>query len=114
MSWKAAEGPERYRRSVYLHRKRSMPDPLLSAFDSPNGDTACAARVRSNTPLAALAGLNEPVFVEAARAFALRILAEGGADDAARIRHAFERCTGRAPRRRAVTTPRRCARRSSA
>ena len=97
VSWKAAEGPDRYRRSVYLHRKRSMPDPLLAAFDSPNGDTACAARVRSNTPLAALAGLNEPVFVEAARAFALRTLAEGGPDDPARIRAAFARCTGRIP-----------------
>ena len=97
VSWKAAEGPERYRRSVYLHRKRSMPDPLLSAFDAPNGDIACARRLRSNTPLAALAGLNEPVFVEAARALALKILREGGADDQARIRHAFSACTGRLP-----------------
>ena len=97
VSWKAAEGPERYRRSVYLHRKRSMPDPLLSAFDAPNGDIACARRLRSNTPLAALAGLNEPVFVEAARALALKILRDGGADDQARIRHAFSACTGRLP-----------------
>jgi mono/diheme cytochrome c family protein len=97
VSWKAAEGPDRYRRSVYLHRKRSMPDPLLSAFDAPNGDIACARRLRSNTPLAALAGLNEPVFVEAARALALKILRDGGADDEARIRHAFAACTGRLP-----------------
>ena len=97
VSWKAAEGPERYRRSVYLHRKRSMPDPLLSAFDAPNGDIACARRLRSNTALSALAGLNEPVFVEAARALALKILRDGGADDQARIRHAFSACTGRLP-----------------
>jgi len=104
VSWQAAAAPERYRRSVYLHRKRSMPDPLLAAFDSPNGDTACAARMRSNTPLAALAALNEPVFVEAARALALRVLSEGGADDPARVRHAFERCTGRPPRDAEVAT----------
>ena len=97
VSRKAAEGPERYRRSVYLHRKRSMPDPLLSAFDAPNGDIACARRLRSNTPLAALAGLNEPVFVEAARALALKSLRDGGADDTARIRQAFSACTGRLP-----------------
>ena len=97
VSWKAAEGPERYRRSVYLHRKRSMPDPLLSAFDAPNGDIACARRLRSNTALSALAGLNEPVFVEAARALALKTLRDGGADDQARIRHAFSACTGRLP-----------------
>jgi len=97
IDWPTATGPERYRRSVYLFRRRSMPDPLLASFDAPNGDVACAQRVRSNTPLAALAGLNEPVFVEAARALALRVLREGGADDAARIDHAWLLCTGRRP-----------------
>lgn len=74
--WKPAEGPERYRRAIYMFRKRSMPDPVLSTLDAPNADAACARRIRSNTPLAALTGLNEPIFVEAARGFALRILRE--------------------------------------
>jgi len=74
--WKAAEGPDRYRRAIYMFRKRSMPDPVLSSLDAPNGDASCARRIRSNTPLAALTGLNEPIFVEAARGFALRILRE--------------------------------------
>lgn len=95
--WKPAEGPERYRRAVYVFRKRSMPDPVMSNFDAPNGDFACARRVRSNTPLAALTGLNEPIFVEAARALALRILREGGADDATRAGYAFFLCTSRQP-----------------
>ena len=74
-----------------------MPDPALGTFDAPNGDLSCARRLRSNTPLAALTGLNEPVFVEAARGLALRTLREGGADDAGRIDHAFLLCTARRP-----------------
>jgi hypothetical protein len=93
--WKTASAPERYRRSLYVFRRRSMPDPALGSFDAPNGDTACAGRVRSNSPLAALASLNEPVFAEAARALALRVLREGGSDDAARAAYAFRLCTCR-------------------
>lgn len=95
--WKPAEGPERYRRTVYGFRKRSMPDPVMSNFDGPNGDFACARRVRSNTPMAALTSLNEPVFNEAARALSLRILREGGATDAERAEYAFQLCTCRNP-----------------
>jgi len=93
--WIPAEGPERYRRALYVFRKRSMPDPVLASFDAPNADFACAQRVRSNTPLAALVSLNEPIFVEAARALALRILREGGATDEERVDYAFRLCTGR-------------------
>ena len=50
---------------------------------------------RSNTPLAALTSLNEPVFVEASQALALRILREGGATDAERADYAYRLCTAR-------------------
>lgn len=93
--WIPAEGPERYRRALYVFRKRSMPDPVLSAFDAPNADTACVRRPRSNTPLAALTSLNEPVFVEAAQNLALRVLREGGATDAERADYAYRLCTTR-------------------
>ncbi|MGE0757719.1 MAG: PSD1 and planctomycete cytochrome C domain-containing protein [Pirellulaceae bacterium] len=95
--WTPAGAPDRYRRAVYGFRKRSMPDPVMAAFDGPNGDFACARRVRSNTPMAALTALNEPIFVEASRALALRVLREGGADDAHRAAYAFRLCTGRHP-----------------
>jgi hypothetical protein len=95
--WQPPTDAERYRRSVYVFRKRSMPDPVLSSFDAPNGDAACARRLRSNTPLSALTGLNETTFVEAAQALALRVLNESPPDDAARIDYAFRCCTGRAP-----------------
>lgn len=95
--WKPTEGPDRYRRTVYAFRKRSMPDPALSSFDAPNGDLSCARRVRSNTPLAALTGLNETIFTEAARAMALRVLREGGATDESRAEYAYRLCTSRPP-----------------
>lgn len=96
--WKTATDAERYRRSLYVFRRRSMPDPVLASFDAPNGDAACASRPRSNTPLAALASLNEIVFVEAAQALALRILREGGTTEAARVAYGFRLCTARAAR----------------
>ena len=69
----------------------------MSNFDGPNGDFSCARRVRSNTPLAALTGLNETVFVEAARALALRVLKEANNNDPARAEYAFLLCTSRPP-----------------
>jgi hypothetical protein len=95
--WTAATGEDRYRRGLYLFRKRSMPDPMLAAFDAPNGDFSCPRRMRSNTPMAALAGLNETIFIEAARGLAMRILREGGGDDLSRARHGFLLCTSRQP-----------------
>jgi hypothetical protein len=97
IEWPIAQGADRYRRSLYVFRRRSMPDPVLSNFDAPAGEIACARRLRSNTPLAALAGLNEPVFVEAAQALAVRALKDGGDDDTSRIDHAFLLCTARRP-----------------
>jgi hypothetical protein len=66
-------------------------------FDSPNGDFSCVRRLRSNTPLQALASLNETVFVECAQALAHKTLAEGGNTDAARLNYAFRRALSRPP-----------------
>ncbi|MBI85156.1 MAG: hypothetical protein CMJ81_18330 [Planctomycetaceae bacterium] len=96
--WLPSQGPQRYRRAIYIFRKRSMPDPTLASFDAPNADLACARRTRSNTPLSALVSLNEPIFVEAARAMALRVLREGGPNDQQRTDFAFRLCTGRKPK----------------
>lgn len=95
--WKTATGPDRYRRSLYVFRRRSIPDPVLASFDAPTGDISCVRRLRSNTPLAALTSLNATIFAEAAQALSLRILAEGGPSDAERILYGFRLCTARAP-----------------
>ncbi|HQR41516.1 MAG TPA: DUF1549 and DUF1553 domain-containing protein, partial [Gemmatales bacterium] len=96
-TWTEATGPDRYRRALYTFRSRSTPYPMLSNFDAPNGDAACVKRTRSNTPLQALTTLNEVVFLEAARALGLRILKEGGPDDASRLAYGFRLCTSRVP-----------------
>ncbi len=95
--WPESKGAERYRRAVYTFRYRSVPYPVLQTFDAPNGDFACVRRSRSNTPLQALATLNEPEFLECARALALKTVREGGKADAERLDFAFRRCLARKP-----------------
>ena len=58
---------------------------------------ACTRRNRSNTPLQSLTLANDVAFVEFAQGFAARILAEGGTDDAGRIRFAVRAALSRDP-----------------
>jgi hypothetical protein len=95
--WNEDKGPGRYRRALYTFRYRSVPYPMLQTFDAPNGDIACVRRSRSNTPLQALTVLNEPIFLECARALGLDALNQGGETDDERLVHAFRRCVARAP-----------------
>jgi hypothetical protein len=67
-----------YRRGLYVHWQRSFLHPSMKAFDAPSREECVAERMQSNTPLQALALLNDPSFVEAAEAFGRRIQAEGG------------------------------------
>ena len=70
---------------------------MLQAFDAPNGDFACVRRSRSNTPLQALATLNEPIYLECARALARKVVEDGGNGESERLEYAFRRCLARAP-----------------
>ena len=95
--WKNEEGDEKYRRAIYTFRRRSTPYPVLQTFDVPNADMSCVRRLRSNSPLQALASLNEPIFVECAQNLARKTLEEGGKTDADRITYAFRRVLSRTP-----------------
>jgi hypothetical protein len=95
--WPVSDGPDLYRRGLYTFWRRVCTYPTFATFDAPSRDVCVSRRPRTNTPLQALAALNDPTLLEAARAFGQRILAEGGADDAARVDYAFRRCLGRAP-----------------
>jgi hypothetical protein len=96
-TWTPSEGENRYRRGLYTHFWRATPHPALSVFDAADGFSACTRRLRSNTPLQALTLLNDRQFFEFAGALADRIEREGGADDAAKIEHAFKLCVSRPP-----------------
>jgi mono/diheme cytochrome c family protein len=94
--WAASKGEDRYRRGLYTFFKRTSPHPNLITFDCPDSNVTCVKRTRSNTPLAALATLNNEVFTEAAKALAKRLLAEKPTD-AERITHGFKICVAREP-----------------
>jgi hypothetical protein len=74
-----------------------VPYPSLSVFDAPPGEAPCTRRSRSNTPLQALTTLNEPLFVESARALAAETLARSDSPDADRLTFAFRRAVTRPP-----------------
>ncbi|MFN6191626.1 MAG: PSD1 and planctomycete cytochrome C domain-containing protein [Planctomycetia bacterium] len=90
-------GPGRYRRTMYTIWKRTAAPPTMLLFDAPNRETCIVKRARTNTPLQALALLNETTFVEAAHGLAKRMIAEGGATPAERIAHGFRLAIGRQP-----------------
>jgi hypothetical protein len=97
-NWKASPGDEIYRRSLYIITLRSVLYPTLTTFDSPDAADACVRRERSNTPLQALAMMNDGVFVEAAQALALRALRESPEDSRKRLQLLFEWTLNRKPR----------------
>jgi hypothetical protein len=93
----ADHGAALYRRGLYVHWQRTFLHPSLLTFDAPSREECTVNRVNSNTPLQALALLNDPIFVEAARVFAQNALKQGGALPAQQIGWAFERALGRKP-----------------
>ena len=86
-----------FRRGVYTHWQRTFLHPSLMAFDAPSREECTADRAVSNTPLQSLALLNDPTYVEAARAFGARILQAGAASDSARLDFAFQQAFSRNP-----------------
>jgi len=87
----------RYRRGLYVHWQRQYLHPALMVFDAPSREECTARRPRSNTPLQALVLLNDPQFVEAARALAVMTLAEAPSDPLARAGFMLRRTIGRVP-----------------
>lgn len=95
--WTNDKDANQWRRGLYTWWQRSYTHPAMLALDAPSREECVAERVRSNIPQQALVLLNDPTYVEAARAFAARIIAEGGADTEDRLTWAWRHATLRAP-----------------
>jgi hypothetical protein len=88
----ASKDSDQWRRGLYMHWQRMFLHPMLINFDAPSRDECTALRSYSNTPQQALTLLNDPTFVEAARAMAARLLALPSSD---RLSHGFRLAMGR-------------------
>ena len=91
------QGDDLYRRGLYTYWRRSFWNPSLQAFDAPSREECVADRPRSNTPQQSLVLLNDPTYVEAARALAERIIREGGSQTSERIEWVYRSTLARPP-----------------
>jgi hypothetical protein len=92
-----SEGDDLYRRSLYTNRKRTVPHSTMSTFDAPSFEICQAKRSITNTPLQALALLNDVTYVEAARGLAQRMINIVSDNQVERLRHGFRLATARWP-----------------
>jgi hypothetical protein len=90
-------GVSLYRRGLYSFWCRTFLQPSLQAFDAASREECTVERVNSNTPMQALALLNDPTYVEAARVLAEKTLREGGPGVKERIEWSFSRALARKP-----------------
>ena len=97
MRWRTPARAQ-YRRGLYTWWQRTFLHPSLLAFDAPSREECAAERNRSNIPQQALVLLNDPTYVEAARAFAARILSECKGTTEERIAWAWQQALQRSPR----------------
>src|SRR5262249_27457810 len=95
--YSASRGDDLYRRGVYTFWQRTFLHPSLVTFDAPTREECVVNRVNSDTPLQALVLLNDPIYVEAARVFAQRIMKDGGSSAPERVDWAFLRALSRKP-----------------
>ncbi len=96
-TYEASTGAEQTRRALYTWWQRSYLHPSMLAFDAPTREECAAERARSNIPQQALVLLNDPCYVEASRAFGLRIVKEGGKGTHERITWAWRQALDRDP-----------------
>ena len=88
--WETSKGEEQYRRAVYTYLKRSALYPSMIAFDGAQRVVCTARRIRTNTPLQALATLNDSVWLDMSRHFAYRMQKSAANDVKHQIAKGYE------------------------
>jgi hypothetical protein len=97
-TFKQDHGEKLYRRSLYSRIRRTVAHPSMLLFDAPSREVCTVKRAHTNTPLQALALMNEVTYIEASRKFAERMMANGTTPEE-RIAWAFQAATARQPKR---------------
>ena len=98
LNYKETKGDSLYRRSLYTFIKRTSPHPMMTTFDAPNREVCTVMRESTNTPLQSLVLLNDPQFVESAKALSQRMQVEGGSSLDEQLSFAFRVSTSRQPK----------------
>lgn len=88
--WENSKGEDQFRRAVYTYLKRSAPYPSMITFDGAQRISCTVRRIRTNTPLQALASLNDSAYLEMSRHFAYRMQKEAGKDVSSQISKGYE------------------------
>ncbi len=90
LRYRAVKGSDRFRRGIYVVRRRTSPYPSFTNFDAPDRNVCAVRRPETNTPLQALTLLNDEAYVEASLALAERVLREApGQQDTERLAFAM-------------------------
>ena len=97
LAWETGTPDQQRRRGMYVVTRRNLAVPMLTAFDRPDANVTCTRRESSNTPMQSLTQMNDPLFVDAARALAIGVIKEPPRDFATRLDRLFEKCLARPP-----------------
>ncbi|MCE9558262.1 MAG: PSD1 and planctomycete cytochrome C domain-containing protein [Armatimonadetes bacterium] len=92
-TWMQSKGGDQHRRGIYTFVKRTAPYPTMMSFDGTSREECTVRRIRTNTPLQALALMNDPVVLEASRALGQRMMEFKGSADQ-KLLFGFQCCTG--------------------
>jgi len=104
LKWEISRGENKYRRAVYTYWKRTAPYPSMMTFDGVAREVCTARRIRTNTPLQALTGLNDEAMLDMARIFSAKLESVYPKNPQQQIIVVYERATGHAIEAPALAT----------